>query len=131
MFSGTPELERLPSDPAARTAQALERCIERLNAIIEAETSLLKGGGALDFAALNARKSHALMEFIQASKGARASDLAQFSHKAARLRELLASNAEMLERHLQATQEIAMLVIASIRSDESDGTYTIPRSGAR
>ncbi|WP_424361532.1 hypothetical protein [Methylocystis parvus] len=119
------------SEGDATPALALALCIERLEAIILAETNLLKQGGNLDFEALNARKTHALMEFIQASKGARLRDADGVIDGAERLRELLAVNAEILDRHLQATQEIAMLMITSIRRDDSDGTYSARRHGAR
>jgi hypothetical protein len=110
---------------------ALALCIERLEAIVRAETNLLKQGGNLDFEALNARKTHALMEFIQASRGAHPRNADGVIDGAERLRELLAVNAEILDRHLLATQEIAMLMIASIRHDDSDGTYNARRCGAR
>lgn len=115
----------------ARSGLALALCIERLESIIQAETDLLKQGGDIDFASLNARKSHALMEFIQASKGLRGAALDGAAGGVERLRHLLIANAEILERHLQATHEIATLMISSIRGDESDGTYTARRRGAR
>lgn len=115
----------------AAPGRALALCIERLEAIIGAETKLLKQGGNLDFEALNARKTHALMEFIQASKGAQLRNVDGVIDGLERLRELLDLNAEILDRHLQATQEIAMLTIASIRRDDSDGTYTARQRGGR
>lgn len=115
---------------AAPPRLALALCIERLEGIIRAETDLLKQGGSLDFETLNARKTHALMEFIQASKSVRSSGADGVMEGTERLRGLLIANAEILDRHLQATQEIAMLMITSIRRDDSDGTYTPRRGGA-
>ncbi|QGM99660.1 hypothetical protein F7D14_11265 [Methylocystis parvus] len=109
----------------------MQRCVERLASIIEGETRLLKEGGRLDFPVLNARKTHALLEFTLASKSARPGDFACFGDTALRLKDALEENKEYLERRLRATQEIASLILAGIRRDESDGTYKAFRQKGR
>ncbi|WP_442754614.1 hypothetical protein ACNHKD_16720 [Methylocystis sp. JAN1] len=131
MLDKAPETGAFAAPTDARPAQALIHSIERLEAIVRAETNLLRQGGDLDFQTLNARKTHALVEFIQASKAVDASRDDDLAESVQRLRELLVANAEILDRLLQATQEIAMLTIASIRRDESDGTYSPRRPGGR
>jgi hypothetical protein len=127
MLSEKDEMERVDTAPIL----ALERCINRLESIVETESRLLKEGGRLHFEAMNARKTHALLEFVLAAKGAQQDDLAPLRESARRLRASLAANAELLEKHLRATQEIAMLILAGIRQGESDGTYTVRSFGAR
>jgi hypothetical protein len=120
------EAERRSAALGSETA--FIRCIERLEEMIEAETRILKSCARVDFEALNLRKTHALLEFTRVARNAppQASELS--SRKLARLRERLAVNTEALEQHLLAMQEIASLVVACIRNDDSDGTYS--RKGA-
>lgn len=120
-----------PTPNLAGGEDAFSRCIGRLQEIIEAETSVLKEGKKLDFDALNQRKTHALLEFMQVSRTASSEAL---NHAAARIRDLqrvLAENAQLLERRLQATQEITNLIVHHIRESESDGTYSIRSQGMR
>jgi hypothetical protein len=131
MLSEGTEIDPRHSEPRAGSGRALERCLDRLASIVETESRLLKEGGRLDFDALNARKTHALLELTLASRSARRGELAGLDESARRLREALAANAEILERRLRATQEIAMLILVGIRNDESDGTYTVGRLAAR
>lgn len=114
---------------ASAPAQALESCIGRLASIIESETQMLKEGGRLEFDALNARKAHALLEFVLASRSARPGETALLGESVRRLQESLAENKELLETRLRATQEIAQLILAGIRTEESDGTYTVRSLG--
>lgn len=108
---------------------ALTRCIDRLREIIELETRILKQGGHVDFDALNQRKTHALLEFLQVSRTAPAQSATQIGDRIQSLRKLLAENALLLERRLQATQEITDLIVHHIRESESDGTYSIRSPG--
>lgn len=102
-------------------------CVMRLAEVVRLETQLLKAGGAVDFDALNRRKSHALMEFTQVARGV--TDAPQLVAQISELRLLLAENAEILDRRLQATREIAMLILEQARKSESDGTYTMTSHG--
>jgi hypothetical protein len=46
----------------AATSSAFERCIERLEAVVEQETAALKGHAATDLREFNNRKSQGLLE---------------------------------------------------------------------
>jgi hypothetical protein len=118
-------------DRAAEPGQAFVRCIERLERLIEAETSLLKSGQIVDFETLNLRKTHALLEFTQASRNASRECVSSARGRVEALHKLLAANTEALERHLQAMQEITMLIVTSIREDDSDGTYSFKAMSRR
>lgn len=114
--------------PQSTSETAFVRCIERLEEMIDAETRILKSCTRVDFEALNLRKTHALLEFTRVAKNSSLQATERSSRKLARLKERLAANTEALEQHLLAMQEIANLVVACIRNDDSDGTYS--RKGA-
>jgi len=108
---------------------ALTRCIDRLQDIIEAETRILKQGGPADFDALNQRKTHALLEFLKVSRTASPRAVTQAAMRIQTLKGLLSENAQLLERRLQATREITELIVRHLRESESDGTYSIRSPG--
>lgn len=118
-------------EPRGVSIDAFARCIDRLRDIIESETRILKQSGKVDFDALNHRKTHALLEFLQLSRTAppQSMDLAADHIRA--LQKLLSENAQLLERRLQATQEITSLIVHHIRESESDGTYSIRSPGIK
>ena len=110
---------------------AFSRCIGRLEAIIVAETRIVKLGGKIDYETLNQRKSHALLEFVRVSRSAAPQDVRQSAARVRALQRLIAENAEILERRLQATEEITSLIVRHLRESESDGTYSIRSPRAR
>lgn len=116
------------ASPQAISDAAFVRCIERLEEMIDAETRILKSCARVDFEALNLRKTHALLEFTRVAKNSPPHATEAASRNLSRLRQRLAANTEALEQHLLAMQEIANLVVACIRNDDSDGTYS--RKGA-
>lgn len=111
------------------STEALMRCIKRLEDIIEAETLVLKNWGPADFDALNQRKTHALLEFLQVSRTASPKAIKHAAPRIQNLRGLLSENAQLLERRLQATQEITELIVSHLRQSDSDGTYSIRSTG--
>jgi hypothetical protein len=121
--------DRSGASAADAPHDALTRCIERLREIIESETRVLKQGGHVDFDALNQRKTHALLEFLQVSRTAPPQSAAEITDQVRSLQKLLSENAQLLERRLQATQEITNLIVHHIRESESDGTYSIRSPG--
>ncbi len=121
--------DRSGASAADASQDALRRCIDRLREIIESETRVLKQGGHVDFDALNQRKTHALLEFLQVSRTASPQSATQITDQVRSLQKLLSENAQLLERRLQATQEITNLIVHHIRESESDGTYSIRSPG--
>jgi hypothetical protein len=110
---------------------AFIRCIERLEELLDGETETLKCCVSVDFEALNLRKTHALLEFTRVARAmpTRISSLAE--ERLSRLRKKLATNAEILEQHVQAMLEITGIVVESIQSEDSDGTYSVRRSSRK
>jgi len=107
-----------------RAETAFLRWIERLEQLFEAETTALRGGGAIDFESFNAKKNHALLEFMIVSRNMPDNVPDAAAAGLARLRAKLVKNAEMLEQHLRATSEISNVMIKTIQAEQSDGTYS-------
>jgi hypothetical protein len=117
----------VPSDAALDGKRsALLGCVERLARLVEQESVALRGRQAIDFEAFNARKAHALLEFSRASRAFGAPRPAPSVESALmRLRAGLAENAELLDNRLRAMREIAGIMICTIETAESDGTYSM------
>lgn len=114
--------------PALRTDEpyhaAFDRCLERLEELISTETHMLRSGARVDFDALNQRKTHALLEFTRVARALKPGAPPSQGRLAA-LRDALGANTEALDLHLSAMREITRLIVETIRSDDSDGTYTM------
>jgi hypothetical protein len=102
---------------------ALMRWIERLEALLEAETSALLRGQKIDFEGFNAKKNHALRDFMVLSRSIGAAT-PPLKMALERLDRQLTRNGEALKQNLQAASEISKLLISAIRAEESDGTYS-------
>ncbi|PPD45175.1 MAG: hypothetical protein CTY15_05185 [Methylocystis sp.] len=109
---------------AHATGDALRRCVERLKALVEAETRAAADPGEIDFEAFNQRKSHALVELTQMLRMAPLDSRVAARGAIAHFRTALAENADALGLRLRAMQEISALLIEKILEDESDGTYS-------
>jgi hypothetical protein len=111
-------------DAAVGEAEAaLLRWIDRMDALVSAETKALRDGAKVDFDTFNAKKSHALLEFTMLSRSLTVVSPPLLS-ALRRLDGRLAQNGEVLKQNLQAASEISKLLINAIRADESDGTYS-------
>lgn len=136
----TYELAALSSDPKSDTSTdeteidgalvAFLRCLDRLESLIHAETDSLLARRPIDFEESNLRKARALMEFIRVSRALPSQHALVVSQRLAKLQDSLAENSSVLEQNLRATIEIASLMVKTIQSEESDGTYsnnTLPK----
>lgn len=99
-------------------------CIDRLQQLMDRESEELKSGKPVDFDDFNARKTHALLEFMRASRNHAAPRSPAVEAKLARLRDSLVENSSLLEQHLRAVREISGIMIRTIEMAESDGTYS-------
>lgn len=100
-------------------------CVERLARLIEQESVALRAKDLIDFEEFNSRKAHALLEFSRASRAIGAIRIAPaIEAELARLRARLVENADLLEHRLRAMREIAGIMICTIETAESDGTYS-------
>jgi hypothetical protein len=106
-------------------SSAFERCIERLEDVVDQETAALKGRTAADLREFNNRKSQGLLEL---SRSLRYFQVAPPTNavleRLAGLREKLDTNKAVLELHLEAVREVSTIMADAIRDAESDGTYS-------
>ena len=117
---------RTPSPEKAAHGQALVLAtIDRVEAIVDAETAALKEFKSIDLNEFNNRKSQALLELMRATRNLGGAKLE--GHAASRvavLKSKLETNLALLTTHLKAAKEITSLVAETIRASESDGTYS-------
>lgn len=110
---------------SAAASSAFEKCIERLEAVVDQETAALKGRAATDLREFNNRKNQGLLEL---SRSIRFFQAAPPSHavlaRLAGLRTKLDANQAVLKLHLEAVREVSTIMADAIRDAESDGTYS-------
>jgi hypothetical protein len=107
----------------AQAEAALMRWIGRMDELIGAETAALRSGEKIDFESFNAKKNHALFEFMIVSRSMK-SVSSRLQQALRGLHGRLEQNGELLKQQLQAASEISKVLITAIRAEESDGTYT-------
>lgn len=115
-----------PAEGDGATAlSAFERCIERLEDVVDQETAALKGRTAADLREFNNRKSQGLLELSRSLRHFQAAPPSDtVLARLAGLREKLDTNKAVLELHLQAVREVSTVMADAIRDAESDGTYS-------
>src|SRR5262245_41609516 len=126
-----PDLALADGDGAA-ASNAFERCIQRLEAVVEQETAALKGRAATDLREFNNRKSQGLLELSRSLRyfqGAAPSNAVL--DRLAQLRTTLDANQALLKLHLEAVREVSTIMADAIRDAESDGTYSPSLRGER
>lgn len=104
---------------------ALADSMQRLEQIVDEETTALTARHAIDLDEINRRKSRSLLELTRLSRALPGrvvgGDLgAHFERVAGKLQR----NHDLLRLHLTAAQEIASLIAETMRAAESDGTYS-------
>lgn len=107
---------------------ALINAVERLERLLDKETTMLIEHQPVTFDDFNHKKRHGLLELSHAMDAMRGLDRDCHSHdpKAplARLRVKLQKNLVILQTHLDAVGTIAAIIARAIHEHESDGTYT-------
>jgi hypothetical protein len=123
------------ADPAdgdgGAASAALERCIPRLEEVVDHESAALERREAVDLRELNNRKSQGLLDLMRCLRvfqGAAPSRPALA--RLAGLRAKLDRNRAVLALHLEAVREIATVMSDAIKDAESDGTYSPAVCGA-
>ena len=104
----------------------VEKVIDRLEEIVEAETQALRNRTRVDLNDFNHRKSQALLELSRATRQGDGASLGEpLRARLSGLRARLETNRAVLSLHLEAVREISSIVAETIRQAESDGTYTL------
>lgn len=103
---------------------ALAKAVDRLEAILAAETAALDSGTSIDLAEITGRKNQSLLELTRLAKSVPADRDPLLDQRLGRLREVVEANRRMLELHVRASHDISTLIARSIAEAESDGTYS-------
>ncbi len=105
----------------------IDGIVQRLEAVVQEETALLKKNAAVDLQEFNMRKSQGLYDLSRAMHRIAGQSLAPtLAERLRPLRSALEANEAALSAHLQAAREISAVISQSIREAESDGTYAPP-----
>jgi len=123
------------TQPSATTRQrphaptALDEAMDRMAAILEQETALLRENRVVELTDFNHRKRQGLLEINRLLRNFLPGDAGRVApSRVCRLAALLDDNQRMLAHHLKAVDEIASLVARAMQEADSDGTYE--RGGA-
>lgn len=120
------ELADAGLDKARRsTVASFTAVVDRVEAVVDAETEALAQRRPVDMAGLILRKRQGLLELsriMRAFSGIGPQVEAQ--DRLGRLSVKLERNRVVLDRQLRAVREVADIIAASIKDAESDGTYT-------
>jgi hypothetical protein len=113
---------------AAAIFDAFINAVERLERLLDRETTMLIGQQPLALDDFNHKKRHGLLELSRAMDAMRGLDRDCLGHdpKAtlARLRVKLQKNLAILRTHMDAVGAISAIIARAIQEHESDGTYT-------
>lgn len=123
--------EARPAAPAAFAA--LAGALDRLEEIVDLETSTLAAHKPADLPDLSRRKSCSLLELMRMTRALPGAPDAGLRGRLEQLRGKLDRNQSVLKLHLEAVREIADLLVGALGEAESDGTYGMPlrREAAR
>jgi len=116
--------------PAARaapsTASAFFGIVDRLEAVIDAETEALSRNIPADMTELGNRKRQGLLELTRTLRAAAAAaPRAEIQDRLGRFAFTLERNRAVLGTQLHAVREIADIIAQTIKEAESDGTYSL------
>ena len=119
-------MTQLPATTRHRshTPTALDEAMDRMAAILEQETSLLRENRVGELTDFNHRKRQGLLEINRLLRNFSPGDAERVAPaRICRLAALLDDNQRMLAHHLKAVDEIASLVARAMQEADSDGTY--------
>jgi hypothetical protein len=113
------------SDGGAAAAASLVRAIDRLEEVVDQETTALRRRAQVDLKEFNTRKSHGLLELTRAMRLFEPEALTEALRvRLAALRARLEANRAALAMHLEAAREISTIMAEAMQKAESDGTYS-------
>ncbi len=106
---------------------AFANAVNRIERLLDQEAILLVRHEIGALRELNIKKSQGLLELSRAMQALHSVDRASWGFDPtallARLREKLEANRRILDRHLKAAREVALVIACAIEAHESDGTY--------
>ncbi len=111
--------------PVRSTVRSFAAIVDRVEAVVDAETDALKNHRPVDMAGLILRKRQGLLELsriMRAFSGLGPQVEAQ--NRLDRLSVKLEGNRVVLDRRLRAVREVADIISTAMKDADSDGTYT-------
>ena len=116
------------ASPAVMVSPALAAflaIVERVEAVLDAETEVLTRNLPTDISDLGHRKRQGLLEMTRIMRTAASSGAqAEMRERLGRFSATLERNRAVLGTQLRAVREIADIIALTIRDAESDGTYS-------
>ncbi|MEF2550833.1 flagellar protein FlgN [Aurantimonas sp. A2-1-M11] len=106
---------------------AFSKAVDRLEAVLTAETGALASGAPIDLGEIAARKNQSLLEFSRLSRRMpprEKDDEPAFGDRLKRLAGLLEENRRTLELHVTASHQVSEMISRSLADADSDGTYS-------
>lgn len=120
--AGEPPAAKGIEDKAV-VAALVEKAVERLQEVVEQETTALRSRQPVNLKDFNDRKSQGLLELTRAMRRLDGPPDQPLLARLARLRAGLETNRAVLAMHLEAVREISTIMVDAMRDAESDGTY--------
>jgi hypothetical protein len=116
---------KIADDRGGSAQMVVEKAIERLESLVDEETAALRSMAKVDLKDFSNRKSQGLLELTHAMRALPAGEAQQVLRPQLKsLRAKLEVNQSVLKMHVEAVQEVAMIMATAIRDFESDGTYS-------
>jgi len=103
---------------------AFIKTLERLEIVIDSETTALQQNQAIDLADFNHKKRHGLLELSRSIRFLDEESLRAAQPDLHRLHDKVEKNLSILEIHIKAVHEVAAIIANAIQQNESDGTYS-------
>jgi flagellar biosynthesis/type III secretory pathway chaperone len=112
-------------DVSSEELRGLLAVIQRLQNVVEEETTALETGQKIDFDDFSTRKSRSMLEFVRLMRAwMHLGGEAQITEEIQKLRQKLERNRAVLEMHFEAVSQVSAIIVKAIREAESDGTYS-------
>lgn len=113
-----------PSVPEA-SYEAFFKTIERLEMVLDDETTTLRRGDSSEIEALTRRKRQGYLELNRLMRSFEGTIPSQdIISRLASFRTKLDDNGNVLRLHLEAAQDITATIVRVMQESDSDGTYT-------
>ncbi|ACB97142.1 hypothetical protein [Beijerinckia indica] len=122
---GQADPHHLDDKPQQFLFDALVNAIDRLETIVMQETKILRENCAISLQDFNHQKTQGLLELRRVIRGLEGTRFeTEIQERFAHLRAVLDYNLQALKNHLTAIEGITETIIETVKSYESDGTYS-------
>ena len=124
-FAASGAAPKMQDDKGMAMLGLVENAIERLEEVVEQETTALQARTSVDLRSFNERKSQGLLELTRAMRHIEGTTPEPaLITRLTSLRAKLDANSAALKLHLDAVREISAVMADAMRDAEHDGTYS-------